>query len=102
MGILTAFSSTFLGLGFALLIVRTNFKFKKIIRLLSILPIITPPFVIGLAIIILFGRSGAVSSFLEWSFNIEPSRWIYGLSGIWFAQTLAFTPISFLVLILLV
>jgi len=99
MGILTAFSSTFLGLGFALLIVRTNFKFKKLIRLLSILPIITPPFVIGLAIIILFGRSGAVSGFLDWGFNIEPSRWIYGLLGIWFAQTLAFTPISFLVLI---
>ena len=99
MGILTAFSSTILGLGFALLIVRTSFKFKKTIRILSVLPIITPPFVIGLAIIILFGRSGAVSSFLEWAFNIEPSRWIYGLTGIWFAQTLAFTPISFLVLI---
>jgi iron(III) transport system permease protein len=35
----------------------------------------------------------------EWAFHIEPSRWIYGLPGIWFAQTLAFTPISFLVLI---
>ena len=99
MGVLTAFSSTILGLGFALLIVRTNFKFKKTIRILSVLPIITPPFVIGLAIIILFGRSGAFSSFLEWGLNIEPSRWIYGLTGIWFAQTLAFTPISFLVLI---
>ena len=99
MGMLSAFSSTVLGLGFALLIVRTNFKFKRAIRILSVLPIITPPFVIGLAIIILFGRSGAVSSFLEWAFHIEPSRWIYGLPGIWFAQTLAFTPISFLVLI---
>ena len=99
MGMLSAFSSTILGLGFALLIVRTNFKFKRAIRILSVLPIITPPFVIGLAIIILFGRSGAVSSFLEWAFHIEPSRWIYGLPGIWFAQTLAFTPISFLVLI---
>ena len=99
MGILSAFSSTILGLGFALLILRTSFKFKKTIRILSVLPIITPPFVIGLAIIILFGRSGAVTGFLEWAFNIEPSRWIYGLTGIWFAQTLAFTPISFLVLI---
>ena len=99
MGILTAFSSTFLGLGFALLIARTNFKFKKLFKVLSVLPIITPPFVIGLAIIILFGRSGAVSTFLEWGFEVERSRWIYGLSGIWFAQTLAFTPISFLVLI---
>ena len=99
MGILTALSSTFLGLGFALLIARTNFKFKKLFKVLSVLPIITPPFVIGLAIIILFGRSGAVSTFLEWGFEVERSRWIYGLSGIWFAQTLAFTPISFLVLI---
>ena len=99
MGTLTAFSSTFFGLAFALLIARTNFKAKKAIRILSVLPIITPPFVIGLAIIILFGRSGAVSTFLEWAFDIERSRWIYGLPGIWFAQTLAFTPIAFLVLI---
>ena len=99
MGTLTALSSTILGLGFALLIARTNFKFKRAIRILSVLPIITPPFVIGLAIIILFGRSGAVSTFLEWGFDIERSRWIYGLPGIWLAQTLAFTPIAFLVLI---
>ncbi|MEK9638103.1 MAG: ABC transporter permease subunit [Pelagibacteraceae bacterium] len=99
MGALTALSSTFLGLGFALLVARTNFKFKKLFKVLSVLPIITPPFVIGLAIIILFGRSGAVSTFLEWGFDVERSRWIYGLSGIWFAQTLAFTPITFLVLI---
>ena len=63
------------------------------------LPIVTPPFVVGLAVILLFGRSGAVSTFLEWGFDIEPTRWIYGLPGIWFAQTLAFTPIAFLVLI---
>ena len=99
MGTLTAFSSTILGLAFALLVARTSFRFKKTIRVLSVLPIITPPFVIGLAIIILFGRTGVVSSFLEWGFDIEPSRWIYGLPGIWFAQTLAFTPIAFLVLI---
>ena len=65
MGTLTAFSSTVLGLAFALLIARTSFKFKKTIRILSVLPIITPPFVIGLAIIILFGRTGVVSTLLR-------------------------------------
>ena len=99
MGTLTAFSSTFLGLAFALIIVRTNFPYKKSLRVLSVLPIITPPFVKGLAIILLFGQSGAVSNILEWAFDIERSRWIYGLKGIWFSQTLAFTPIAFLVLI---
>ena len=69
------------------------------LRVLSVLPIITPPFVKGLAIILLFGQSGAVSNILEWAFDIERSRWIYGLKGIWFSQTLAFTPIAFLVLI---
>ncbi|MCA1416805.1 iron ABC transporter permease, partial [Bradyrhizobium sp. NBAIM20] len=29
----------------------------------------------------------------------EPGRWLYGMTGIWIAQVLSFTPISFLVLI---
>lgn len=92
-------STTALGLAFALVATRTGFRAKRLLRVLTVLPIITPPFVIGLAVILLFGRSGAVSGFLEWAFAIEPSRWIYGLPGIWFAQVLAFTPITFLVLI---
>ena len=63
------------------------------------LPIITPPFVIGLGLILLFGRSGLVNQFLEWAFDIEPTRWIYGLQGVLVAQVFAFTPIAFLVLI---
>ena len=66
---------------------------------MSILPIITPPFVIGLALILLFGRSGVLNHFLEWSLGIEPSRWFYGLPGLILAQLLSFTPIAFLVLI---
>ena len=60
---------------------------------------ITPPFVIGLALIMLFGRSGAVNALLEWAFGIGPSRWIYGLPGVWLAQTLALTPVAYLVLV---
>ena len=67
--------------------------------MLSVLPIITPPFVIGLGLILLFGRSGLVNQFLEWAFGIEPTRWIYGMQGILVAQVFAFTPIAFLVLI---
>ncbi len=60
---------------------------------------ITPPFVIGLGLILLFGRSGLVNHFLEWAFGITPTRWIYGMQGILVAQVFAFTPIAFLVLI---
>jgi iron(III) transport system permease protein len=99
LGLLVAFGTTALGLAFALIATRTEFRYKKLLRVMSILPIITPPFVIGLALILLFGRSGALSNVLwEW-FGVPRSRWIYGLPGVFIAQLLAFTPIAFLVLI---
>ena len=99
LAILTGAGTTLLGLAFALIAVRSGFRFKGLLRVMSVLPIITPPFVIGLAVILLFGRAGLVSTFLyEW-FDVPRSRWIYGLSGVFLAQLLAFTPIAFLVLI---
>jgi iron(III) transport system permease protein len=99
LALLCAGASTSLGLAFALIVTRTAFRYKKALRVLSILPIITPPFVIGLGLILIFGRSGVVNHLLEWAFRIEPTRWIYGLQGVLVAQVFAFTPIAFLVLI---
>jgi len=58
LGVLSAALATALGLALALLVARTDFRFKRMLRAISILPIITPPFVVGVAIIVLFGRSG--------------------------------------------
>lgn len=91
--------TTLLGLAFALVATRTNFPAKRTLRQLTLLPIITPPFVVGLAIILLFGRSGTVTQFVADLLGLEAGRWIYGFTGVWFAQMLAFTPIAFLVLI---
>jgi iron(III) transport system permease protein len=91
--------TTLLGLAFALVVTRTDFPAKRLFRGLTVLPIITPPFVIGLALILLFGQAGAVTTFLEWAFDIPRSRWLYGFTGVFLAQMLAFTPIAFLVLI---
>ena len=94
-----AVGCTALGLAFALVVTRTQFRYKRFLRVLSVLPIITPPFVIGLGLILLFGRSGLINQSLEWSFGITPTRWLYGLQGVLVAQIFAFTPIAFLVLI---
>ncbi|WP_283193888.1 iron ABC transporter permease [Rhizobium sp. AN80A] len=99
LAIMTASGATLLGLCFALVATRTRFPFKRGLRLLTILPIITPPFVVGLALTLLFGRAGVVTQFAASALGIEPGRWLYGLTGIWIAQVLSFTPISFLVLI---
>ena len=98
-GIFVGISTTFLGLAFALVATRTNFPLKRTLKIFSILPIITPPFVIGLALILIFGRSGVISTFLDAWFDIPPSRWVYGFPGIVIAQVLAFTPIAFMMLI---
>lgn len=95
----TASGTTLLGLAFALVATRTPFAFKRVLRLLTVLPIITPPFVIGLALILLFGRSGLATQALAALFGVEPGRWLYGTMGIWLAQMLSFTPIAFMVLI---
>ncbi len=99
LAIMTASGATLLGLCFALVATRTRFPFKKGLRLLTILPIITPPFVVGLALTLLFGRAGVITQAAASILGTEPGRWLYGLTGIWIAQVLSFTPISFLVLI---
>jgi iron(III) transport system permease protein len=99
LAIAVGFGATALGLAFALVATRTGRRFAGMLRVLAVLPIITPPFVIGLALILLFGRSGSVTALLTNWFGIAPSRWIYGWPGILIAQLLAFTPIAFLVLI---
>ncbi|MGL4963101.1 MAG: ABC transporter permease [Inquilinus sp.] len=91
--------STLLGLAFALVAQRTRFPFPRLFKVLAVLPVITPPFVIGLALILLFGRAGMVTTLLNDWFGLPRSRWLYGMPGLTIAQLLAFTPISYLVLL---
>jgi hypothetical protein len=59
LAVTVGFLSTLLGLAFALVIVRTSLPFKRFFKSLSLLPIITPPFVIGLAgTILVIGLAG--------------------------------------------
>ncbi|TVQ52561.1 MAG: iron ABC transporter permease [Rhodobacteraceae bacterium] len=99
LGLLAASLSTALGLALALLVARTDFRLKRALRAISILPIITPPFVVGVAIIVLFGRSGVLTVWGAELLDVRPTRWVYGLPGVLMAQVLAFTPVTFLVLL---
>lgn len=98
LGIATAGGTTVLGTLLALLTERSFQRAKPLVGLLATLPIITPPFVVGLGLILLFGRSGLVNQMIEAMFGLEPSRWFYGAKGVWLAQMFAFTPISFLMM----
>jgi iron(III) transport system permease protein len=99
LAVLTGTGTTVLGTLLALLAERGSGRaLKKPLNILAMLPIITPPFVVGLGLILLFGRAGLVNQFLEYAFGITPSRWFYGLFGLWLAQLFAFTPIAFMIM----
>ena len=97
-GLMTAASTTFLGTLMALMAERAGQRGSKALNVLALLPIITPPFVVGLGLILLFGRAGIVNGLLESWFGIEPTRWFYGWFGVWVSQTFAFTPIAFMIM----
>ncbi|GAA4345807.1 iron ABC transporter permease [Variovorax defluvii] len=98
LALLTAAGTTFLGTSMALMAERSGRRWQAPMRVLALLPIITPPFVVGLGLILLFGRAGVVNQLLENVFGIEPTRWFYGLPGILVAQLFAFTPIAFMIM----
>jgi iron(III) transport system permease protein len=90
--------STLLGLVLALVVQRGGQRYAGLLKVMSILPIITPPFVIALALVVLFGRTGLITGWLDAAFGLPRSRWIYGLPGVTLAQLLSFSPIAFMIL----
>jgi iron(III) transport system permease protein len=98
LGLMTAASTTLLGTLMALMAERGPRRYARALNVLALLPIITPPFVVGLGLILLFGRAGIFNQVLESVFGVEPSRWFYGGFGVWIAQTFAFTPIAFMIM----
>lgn len=89
--------STLFGLIFALYTTRIAKKTAFIGKIFSILPIVTPPFVVGLGVTLMLGRSGYVTNFLVEYLGFN-NNWLYGFTGIVIAHTLALTPMSFMLL----
>lgn len=90
--------STLVGLVLALVVQRGGRRYAGVLKVMSILPFITPPFVLALSLIVLFGRTGLITGWLDALFGIPRSRWIYGLPGLTLAQLLTFAPIAFMIL----
>ena len=97
LGLLTSALSTLVGLLFAYVDVYVKVKNKTVGRLfniVSLLPVVSPPFVLSLSTIMLFGRSGIITRSL---LHIYDSN-VYGLKGIVAVQTLTFFPVCYMML----
>ena len=97
LGLITGVLSSAIGLLFAYVDVYVKLKYKwieKLFNIVSLLPVVSPPFVLSLSTIMLFGRSGIISRYV---FHIYDSN-VYGLKGIVVVQTLTFFPVCYLML----
>lgn len=89
---------TFFGLVLAIYTTRIARRSAIVGRVFSILPIVTPPFIVGLGVTLMMGRSGYVTELMVSWFGLTNTNWLYGFTGIWLAQVLAFTPMAFMIL----
>lgn len=95
LGVTVSFLGTAIGFIFAYSITRVEIPFKKFFRVVATFPIVSPPFVISLAAIMLFGNNGLITKHLfNGYFNFE----IYGFNGLVLVETLAYFPTAFLTL----
>ena len=97
LGLITGIGATVIGFLFAYVDAYVDVGSKGVQRLfnaISILPVVSPPFVLSLSAILLFGRTGIITRGL---FNMN-STGLYGLPGIALVQTLTFFPVCYLML----
>src|SRR6059036_1090329 len=88
--LLSTTTAVLLGFVYAYAMVYSNMRWKPFFRLIGILPLLSPPFVVAAAYTLLFGARGVISYGV---FGQSPN--IYGLLGIWGVQTIAFFPFAY-------
>ena len=97
LGFIVGIASTLIGLLFAYVEVYVKVRTKileKLFAVVSMLPVVSPPFVLSLSMIMLFGRSGLITRTLLHIYDAN----VYGLKGIAIVQTLTFFPVCYLML----
>lgn len=90
LGFGSAITSTLVGFLFAYQEAYVASKLKRFYSVVSLMPVISPPFVLSLSAILLLGKRGLITYSLLGIKNAN----IYGYGGLLLVQTLAFFPVS--------
>ena len=95
-GLFVGILSTLVGLLFAYVEVYVRMgKFTGgLFKVVSMLPVVSPPFVLSLSMIMLFGKAGIITRFLLGIYDNS----VYGFWGIVVVQTLTFFPVCYMML----
>lgn len=96
-GFLVGIASALIGLLFAYVEVYVKLKtrfMEGLFKVVSMLPVVSPPFVLSLSMIMLFGKAGIITRFLLKIYDNS----VYGFWGIAIVQTLTFFPVCYMML----
>ncbi len=91
MGLVVAALSTLLGFLFAFVQVKVKAPLKRFMHIVALVPIISPPFAVATATLVLFGRNGMISKGI---FGIRYD--IYGLDGLSFVLALSLFTVAYM------
>ena len=95
LGLTVAVIGTVIGFIFAYCTTRVDIPLKGLFKVVAMFPMISPPFIMSLATIMLFGNNGLITKhLLGGRINFQ----IYGLRGLTLVETLAYFPTAYLVL----
>lgn len=94
LGLVVAIISTIIGYIFAYTTTRTNAPAKGFLKAIATLPILSPPFVLSLSMIFLFGKQGLITKTL---LGIRGNN-VYGATSLIIVQVMSFFPIAYLTL----
>ena len=97
LGMITSFGAVIVGLLFAYVDCYVKVKSRvvaKMFDVVSTLPVVSPPFVLSLSMILLFGRGGLITRQLLHIYDSD----VYGLGGIAIVQILTFFPVCYMML----
>ena len=91
MGLSVGALGTLIGFFLAYAQTRLQFRGKKLLHVISLVPLISPPFAFATAVIVLFGRSGMITSDL---LGMRPT--LYGYPGLLIVLTTSFFPVAYM------
>lgn len=91
LGVVVGLTGTLIGFFLAFVQARVDLPGKKLLHLIALIPIVSPPFAVATSSITLFGRNGIIST------QLLGQQWnIYGLSGLTLVLTLSFFPVAYM------
>ncbi len=94
-GFLVGILAALIGLLFAYVEEYVQLKTKFVsglFKVVSMLPVVSPPFVLSLSVIMLFGKAGIITRYLLGIYDNN----VYGFWGIALVQTLTFFPVCYM------